>query len=163
MFLGLTRPELGGSEVAAELGFSNPEVPQVDLVSAKARYEAVFKASQQGLITACHDCSDGGLGVALAEMCIGGRLGAKVELDSVPVCGNMNVTGVLYSESASRLVVSVNPADREAFEALFAGQVIGQVGKVSDTPKLIIEYADKIVSDEEVAALADAFKATLDW
>ncbi|MBG0790700.1 MAG: phosphoribosylformylglycinamidine synthase [Desulfovibrionaceae bacterium] len=161
--LGMTRPELGGAEVADELGFSNPDVPQVDLVSAKARYEAVFQASQQGLLTACHDCSDGGLGVALAEMCIGGRLGAEVDLDAVPACGGPNLTGLLYAESASRFVVTVDPADRDAFEALFAGQVLGLLGKVTDTPKLIAEHADKTVLAEEVSALVDAFKRTLDW
>ncbi|MCG2732257.1 AIR synthase-related protein, partial [Pseudodesulfovibrio aespoeensis] len=69
--LGLTRPEFGGSEVAAQLGFSHGSVPQVDLLTAKARYETVFAAIQARLISACHDCSDGGLGVTLAEMCIG--------------------------------------------------------------------------------------------
>ncbi|BDQ33826.1 AIR synthase-related protein [Pseudodesulfovibrio portus] len=161
--LGLTRPELGGSEVADELGFSNPDAPQVDLLSAKARYEAVFAASQQGLISACHDCSDGGLGVALAEMCIGGRLGAEVDLDAVPTCGDMNLTGVLYAESASRFVVTVKPADRAAFEALFAGQILGLIGQVSNAPKLIAKYAEETVLNEEVGALAQAFKATLDW
>ena len=114
---------MGGSEIARQLGFSDSRVPQVDLVSAKARYEAVFAAAQAGLITACHDCSDGGLGVALAEMCIGGRLGAEVDLSLVPTCGDLNLTGVLYSESASRFLVSVDADNREAFESLFAGQI----------------------------------------
>nr|WP_321259473.1 phosphoribosylformylglycinamidine synthase subunit PurS [uncultured Pseudodesulfovibrio sp.] len=161
--LGLTRPELGGSEVAQQLGFSNPDVPQVDLVSAKARYEAVFAATQKDLITACHDCSDGGLGVALAEMCIGGRLGAEVDLSKVPTCGDMNVTSVLYSESASRFVVSVDSANKDAFEKQFAGQIVACIGKVTDAPQLIVEYADNTVLLEEVDALAGAFKATLDW
>jgi len=161
--LGLTRPELGGSEVAQQLGFSNPDVPQVDLTSAKARYEAVFAATQSDLITACHDCSDGGLGVALAEMCIGGRLGAEVDLSMVPTCGDMNATSVLYSESASRFVVSVDSADKAAFEEQFKGQIFACIGKVTDAPQLIVEYTDNTVLREEVDALAGAFKATLDW
>ena len=161
--LGLTKPELGGSEVAAELGFTDANVPQVDLLSAKARYEAVFAATQQGLITACHDCSDGGLGVALAEMCIGGRLGAEVDLSRVPTCGDLNLTGVLYSESASRLLVSVDAADQAAFEKLFAGQVFGCLGKVSDSAKLIATFADKKMLDSDVEGLTRAFKSTLAW
>nr|WP_287411107.1 AIR synthase-related protein [Pseudodesulfovibrio sp.] len=161
--LGLTRPELGGSEVVQQLGFSNPDVPQVDLISAKTRYEAVFAATQNDLITACHDCSDGGLGVALAEMCIGGRLGAEVDLSKVPTCGDMNVTSLLYSESASRFVVSVDSANKDAFEKQFAGQTFACIGKVTDDPQLIVEYADNTVLREEVDALAGAFKATLDW
>jgi len=161
--LGLTRPELGGSEVASQLGFSSDRVPQVDLLSAKARYESMFAATQDGLVNACHDCSDGGLGVALAEMCIGGRMGAKIDLSDVPASGDMNLTGLLYSESASRLIVSVPSACRQAFEDEFAGQVCGCVGEVTDSPKLIAEYDDKIVLDEGVEGLALAFKATLDW
>ncbi|NDV20435.1 phosphoribosylformylglycinamidine synthase [Pseudodesulfovibrio sp. JC047] len=161
--LGMTRPELGGSEVAQQLGFSNPDVPQVDLVSAKTRYETVFEATQRGLITACHDCSDGGLGVALAEMCIGGRLGADVDLSRVPTCGVMNETAVLYSESASRFVVSVDSANADAFEELFAGQVCAYIGKVFDSSQLLVKNADKTVLREGVDAMAGAFKATLDW
>ena len=161
--LGLTRPELGGSEVAQQLGFSNPDVPQVDLVSAKARYETVFAASQESLISACHDCSDGGLGVALAEMCIGGRLGAEVDLSKVPTCGDMNLTALLYSESASRFVVTVQSGNQAAFEKAFRGQIFGCIGKVTDSPQLIAKHADTTVLQEDVEALAGAFKATLDW
>jgi len=161
--LGLTKPEMGGSEIAGQLGFSNPDVPQVDLLSAKARYEAMFGATQEGLVNACHDCSDGGLGVTLAEMCIGGRLGADVDLDKIPTLGEFNLTGLLYSESASRLVVSVPAASKSGFEAMFAGQICGLIGEVSDSPKLIATHDDKIVLDEDVQGLASAFKATLDW
>ncbi|BCS88506.1 phosphoribosylformylglycinamidine synthase subunit PurS [Pseudodesulfovibrio sediminis] len=161
--LGQTRAELGGSEVAQQLGFENPNVPQVDLVSAKTRYETVFAAAQDGLITACHDCSDGGLGVALAEMCIGGRLGADIDLSAVPTCGDMNLTGVLYSESASRFVVSVAPADKDAFEALFAGQIFGLIGEVKAEGQLVAKYADMNVLEQDVEGLTTAFKSTLDW
>ncbi len=161
--LGLTRPEFGGSEVAAQLGFSSARVPQVDVVSAKARYEAVFAATQAGLISACHDCSDGGLGVALAEMCIGGRLGAAVDLATVPVVGTMDPVGLLYAESASRLVVSVAAADRVSFEAVFAGQILACIGEVTDSSKLIVKTDDTIVLGESVQDLAEAFKAPLAW
>ncbi|WP_272701703.1 phosphoribosylformylglycinamidine synthase subunit PurS [Desulfovibrio sp. Fe33] len=161
--LGLTRPEMGGSEIADQLGFSDARVPQVDLVSAKRRYETVFAAAQEGLITACHDCSDGGLGVALAEMCIGGRLGVSVDLDKVPACGELNLTGLLYAESASRLLVSVAPADRERFETLFAGQTFACIGNVSDSSSLAASLAGRKVLDAEVAELAAAFKETLAW
>jgi len=161
--LGVTRPEFGGSEVAAELGFSGGQVPQVDVVAAKARYRAVFKATQAGLVSACHDCSDGGLGVALAEMCIGGRLGAVADLDRVPAVDGLDATGKLYSESASRLLVSV-PADRrEAFEALFAGQVLARIGEVAESPTLRVEAAGSVVLEQPVEALTEAFKAPLNW
>ena len=161
--LGLTKPEFGGSEVAQQLEFSSSAVPQVDLVSAKTRYETVFQATQDELINAAHDCSDGGLAVAIAEMCVGGRLGADVNLDAVPTHGELDATGVMYAESASRLVVSVSADKAEAFEAAFAGQVCAYIGDVTDTAKLILKGSDKIVIEESVEELATAFKATLDW
>jgi len=161
--LGLTRAEFGGSEVAGQLGFSSSRVPQVDLLSAKARYEALFGAIQDGLVSACHDCSDGGLGVSLAEMCIGGRLGANVDLSTVPVNGDINVTGVLYAESASRLVVSVPAEKADAFEAAMGGGACACIGEVADSSKLMAEYDDTVVLNEDILKLTDAFKATLDW
>ncbi|MDD3311345.1 AIR synthase-related protein [Pseudodesulfovibrio sp.] len=161
--LGVTRPEFGGSEVAAQLGFSGGQVPQVDVVAAKARYRAVFRAAQAGLIAACHDCSDGGLGVALAEMCIGGRLGADVDLDKVPAVGSLDATGKLYAESASRLLAAVPAANREAFEALFAGQVLACVGEVTEGSALRVKSAGAVVLEQPVEALAEAFKAPLNW
>jgi phosphoribosylformylglycinamidine synthase len=161
--LGLTRPEFGGSEIAAELGFTHGRVPQVDLLSAKARYATLFSAIQDGLVSACHDCSDGGLGVALAEMCIGGRLGARVELGAVPVNGTLDSTGVLYAESASRLLVSVPAAKSKAFEAAFAGQICARIGEVTEPGVLAVSHGGDPLLDEPVDILADAFKKTLDW
>lgn len=161
--LGQTKPEFGGSEVAQQLDFSNSSVPQVDLLSAKKRYETMYEATQQGLVNACHDCSDGGLAVTLAEMCIGGRMGADVDFSEVPVNGSLNLTGVLYAESASRLVVTVSADKAEAFEALFARQLCKCIGEVSESSKLIGKFADNTVLDVDVQELAGAFKATLDW
>jgi len=161
--LGLTKPEFGGSEISQQLDFSNSSVPQVDLLSAKKRYETMFEVTQAGLVNAAHDCSDGGFGVALAEMCLGGRIGADVDLAKLPTNGDLNETGLLYAESASRLLISV-PADKcEAFESAFDGQVCACVGEVSDSPKLLVRSADKVVLEENVTDLAHAFKATLDW
>ena len=161
--LGLTKPEFGGSEISQQLGFSDSRVPQVDLLSAKARYASMFAATQAGLVNACHDCSDGGFGVAVAEMCIGGRLGAAVDLAKLPANGDLNETGLLYAESASRLVVSV-PADKKAaFETAFSGQVCQYVGEVTDSSRLVAQNNGKSVIDIDVHDLAAAFKATLDW
>ncbi|WP_243545065.1 AIR synthase-related protein [Pseudodesulfovibrio tunisiensis] len=161
--LGLTRSELGGSEVADQLGFSSSRVPQVDLLSAKQRYETLFNAIQDGLVNGCHDLSDGGLAVAVAEMCIGGRLGADVNLDAVPTCGDMNLTELLYSESASRLLVSVPAERREAFEAAFSGQFAACIGEVGKSANLVLRSGGNAVVDASVEDLARAFKVTLDW
>ncbi|MBU1228566.1 MAG: phosphoribosylformylglycinamidine synthase [Proteobacteria bacterium] len=160
--LGLTRPELGGSELASELGVSCGLVPQVDLLSARERYLAYHQATLQGLVTACHDCSDGGLAVALAEMCIGGRLGAEIDLSAVPECGCAGMLEVLYSESASRLVVSVAPSKQAAFEALFAGQQFARIGAVGGA-SLALKAGGAPLAAVPVEFLTQAFKRPLDW
>ncbi|EFL49779.1 Phosphoribosylformylglycinamidine synthase [Solidesulfovibrio fructosivorans JJ]] len=161
--LGVTRPELGASELADELGFSSPDVPQVDATPAARRYSALHAAMRRGLVSACHDCSDGGLAVALAEMALGGRLGADLDLALVPAVPGLTDLELLYAESQSRLVVTVAPANRDAFEALFAGEALGRIGVVTDAPDLILRRGSVIFCAETADELAEAFKATLDW
>lgn len=161
--LGLTRRELAGSEAAVTLGISCADVPTVDAPTAMERYRSLHKAIKAGLVRACHDLSDGGLAVAVAEMCLGGRLGAHLDMATVPLCGEMTLTEALYSESASRLLVEVAPENVEDFEALFAGQVFAQVGYTTDDAVLTIVKGEKTILSESVEVLATSFKATLDW
>jgi phosphoribosylformylglycinamidine synthase len=161
--LGTTQAELGASELAEELGFTSPDVPQVEAVSARSRYLAVHAAMRQGLISACHDCSDGGLAVTLAEMAIGGRLGATLDLDRAPGASTLTDLELLYSESQSRLVVTISPENQAAFEALFAGQLVGRLGTVTEAPTLVLRRGATTLCDEPAEGLAQAFKATLDW
>jgi phosphoribosylformylglycinamidine synthase len=166
--LGLTRPELGGSELAGELGLALGSVPQVDAVTARERYLALHRAIRSGLVRACHDLSDGGLGVALAEMAAAGRLGADIDLALVPACPDnggapLRPAELLYSESASRLLVEVAPEHAAAFEGLFAGQVCARLGRVTDTGSLAVSVSGREILREPVEDLAEAFKATLDW
>jgi phosphoribosylformylglycinamidine synthase len=161
--LGATRAELGASELAEELGFTSPDVPQVDAVSARGRYKALHAAIQAGLVTACHDCSDGGLAVALAEMALAGRLGADLDLAAAPAASGLSDLELLYSESPSRLVVTVAPQNKAAFEALFAGQAIGCLGATAEAADLVLRRADALLCAESADDLAQAFKSTLDW
>ncbi|XPV76741.1 MAG: AIR synthase-related protein [Desulfovibrio sp.] len=160
--LGRTFNELGGSELAQELGVQRAEVPQVDALSARKRFETVFQSAQKSLHNSCHDLSDGGLGVAVAEMCIGGRLGAEINLDEVPVCGDLGTVETLYSESASRFLVSVPAENCAAFEEMFAGQCFAKIGHVGGT-ELKITSGDSVVIQNEVTNLTDSFKETLNW
>nr|HML56283.1 AIR synthase-related protein [Solidesulfovibrio magneticus] len=161
--LGATAAELGASELSGELGFTSPDVPQVEAVSARRRYKTLHDAMMAGLVSACHDCSDGGLAVALAEMAIGGRLGADLDCDAAPGAPGLTDLELLYSESASRLVVTVAPQDRAAFEALFAGQPYGLLGTVTSAPELTLRRGEAVLCAEPAEELARAFKATLDW
>jgi len=162
--LGLTRPEFGGSEIADELGFDAASVPQVDALTARTRYETMRKAAKGKLVNACHDCSDGGLAVALAEMCIAGRLGADVDLSCVPASPDCAAAlEILYSESHSRFIVGVPSENVASFERLFAGQWLSPIGRVTPDAKLTVRTKGRLLFQEDVEDLALAFKATLDW
>ncbi|MCL1890410.1 MAG: AIR synthase-related protein, partial [Desulfovibrionaceae bacterium] len=107
--LGMTGRELGGSELARHLKHNGGHAPKVHAGEAMLRYRTLHQAMQKGLVNACHDLSDGGLAVALAEMALAGRLGADLNLDLLPASGEPTLTELLYSESASRLLVCPPP------------------------------------------------------
>lgn len=113
LLLGTTRDELGGSEYLKTLfGVKAGIPPRLDLDEARRLTDLLVELARGGLARSAHDCSEGGLAVALAEACIGepGRLtGADVRLEA----GGLSAAALLFSESQSRVVVSVAP-DREA-------------------------------------------------
>ncbi len=161
--LGGTWREMAGSEAASELKLACNTVPHVHVQSALPMYRMLHRAIYERMVSACHDLSDGGLAVALAEMCIGGRLGAKIDLDAVPTLEAMNKTELLYSESASRLLASV-PAEKSAlFESMFRGKIVGRIGQVTDDKTLNIMSGNSVLCTEPISELVTAFKGTLDW
>ena len=138
-------------------------MPNVDASTAMPRYRAVHGLMGQRALSACQDCSDGGLAVALAEMCIGGRLGANIDLDAVPAMEDMTLTELLYSESASRLIVSVRPDLAMILDMLGSWQICRRIGTVTDDNTLTMTRGGVTVLQESVDDLTTAFKRTLDW
>ncbi|PKN86018.1 MAG: hypothetical protein CVU51_07845 [Deltaproteobacteria bacterium HGW-Deltaproteobacteria-1] len=129
--LGETRDELGGSEWFAQNGSVGSKVPQVDAKKAMKLYRALHKAIAAGLVASCHDCSDGGLGVALAETAFAGGMGMRIDLKDVPYRGKKRNDYILFSETASRFVVTIHPKDQNRFEKIMAGNVFSEIGFVS--------------------------------
>ncbi len=160
--LGLTRNELGGSEYADHLGVCGA-VPQVDAVAARTRYERMHQAITGDLLTAAHDISDGGLAVAVAEMALAGRTGADIDVDKVPALDCPLPEQRLYSESASRFVVTVADQNRAAFEALFAGDFLAPIGQTTADGKLTLRSGAATLASSTVEDLAMAWKKTLDF
>ena len=136
--LGTTADELGGSEYYAMHGTLGKNVPQVDAAAAIARYRAVNQAQAEGLLASCHDLSDGGLGVALAESAFAGGYGIHADLRAAATAGPLRDDALLFSESQSRLLVTARSEHKDRFEALFAGQAVSLLGAVSDDAELRI-------------------------
>ncbi len=150
--LGETYDELGGSEFYALHGELGANVPKVDFARAKALYMLVGQANDRGLIQSCHDLSDGGLAVALAEATFGYGYGADIEL---PAAG-LPLTVQLFSESHSRFVATVAPEDVVAFEQLLGNRAT-RLGRVTLDGQLTVHHAGQPVLAANTAALRAAW------
>lgn len=161
--LGTTRDETGGSEYFAARGFVGNKVPKViDPETTIKMYRALHAAIKLGLIESCHDLSDGGLGVALAESAFSGGLGARVSLAPLPVDSVERDDVALFSETPSRFLVSVRPEKRGDFEKALAGFAYGCVGEVTPEPRLKIEGLEgKIVVDADTDELKKRWQEPL--
>jgi len=129
VLVGRTRVEFGGSHLAMVQGtptLASGTVPSPD-AAAPARYRCLHAAIGTGRVRACHDLSEGGLAVAVAEMAIGGRLG--VDVRTLP---HIDPITALFSESTGRLMCEIAPADLDWFvdamdgDALVVGTVIAE-------------------------------------
>lgn len=145
--LGETYDELGGSEFYQLFGELGANVPQVRFEQAKALYILIGEANDQRLIQSCHDLSDGGLAVALAEATFGYGFGAEVELSE-----GLPVPVQLFSESHSRFVATVAPADVVAFEQHF-GPRATRLGRVTADGQLTVRHQGQPVIAADCAAL----------
>jgi len=160
--LGKTFDELGGSEYYAQHDELGCQVPKVDSAAALARYRALNRAQQQGLIASCHDLSDGGLGVALAEKAFAGGFGVSVELSRVDAESGLRDDKLLFSESQSRLLVTIRPEHRETFEAEFDGQSCALIGSVSKSKQLQINgVSGEPLINASIDQLKEAWQAPL--
>ena len=163
--IGVTYPELGGSAYFKAHGFIGNSVPQVDPRAARILMDRLSSAIGQGLVRACHDCSEGGLGVALAEMAFAGGLGAEVDLSAVPLGKPISRNDfILFSESNSRFVVEVRGINRKRFEEAMSGLGFARIGKVTRSPRLEILGldGDKIIS-AGIDELKEAWQKPLRW
>jgi phosphoribosylformylglycinamidine synthase len=114
MLLGETFDELGGSEYLKALhGIVRGVPPVLDLNREAALHQVLVAGAARGLIRSAHDCSEGGLGITLAECCIGTGFGAQVDVQAVGSAAGFDDIATLFGESASRVVVAVAP-EREA-------------------------------------------------
>lgn len=125
--LGETREEFGGSEWAHVVyGHLGGLPPLVDLAAEAALASVLVQAGREGLLTAAHDLSDGGLSQVLVESCLRGSMGARIMLPGDPFVS-------LFSESVARAVVAVRPGAESKLAALCEakGVPVTQIGNAA--------------------------------
>jgi phosphoribosylformylglycinamidine synthase len=162
VLLGEPTSELGGSEYLARVhGIVAGPPPACDLEGERALIDAVLEAIEGGVIRSAHDCSDGGLAVALAECCIMNREeqhGARIDLSH---WRELPARAVLFGEAQGRVVVSTSMPDTVASIAKkhgVAARVIGHVGAVGE-PVQITTAAGRIAAS--LARLDEVYHETL--
>ena len=165
--LGETRAELGGSaywEVCEE--FMGGQPPRVDLEVEKRLIEFLVTGAERGLFRSAHDCSHGGLGVALAEVAMGGpyqEAGFGLDVDLTPHAARLTSHELLFSESHGRAVITCAPERAAAVEAL-AGELgvplfrAGTMGAMDEAFRLTLRDG---AIDEPVTRLRDVYYSAI--
>jgi phosphoribosylformylglycinamidine synthase len=155
ILLGETRPELGGSEYLKVVhGLIRGVPPALDLKREASLQMLLVEAAEGGLVNSAHDCAEGGLAVTLAESCFDTGLGVQVDLAGVDAeAAGFRDIATLFSESASRVVVSVDPARAGQLLALAksAGVPAVEIGRVGGD-RVALKIDGRVVVDEPLAA-----------
>jgi phosphoribosylformylglycinamidine synthase len=136
--LGTTRDELGASEYYQMLGHVGSHVPQVTPEAFMALYRALAVAIADGQVASCHGIYRGGLAVHLALTVMAGGLGLSVDLAKLPAVEADRNDLLLYSESAGRFIVTIDPARQAAFEAGLGDLPRTCIGRVTAESRLKI-------------------------
>jgi len=148
-------------------------VPTVDLKMAPKIARRIAEAIVKGLVISCHDCSEGGLAIALAEMAFAGGLGIEADLRGLPKSRDCDAIDVqLFSESCSRYIVEVEPEKYDGFAKLMLGPALsgaeglpfGQIGCVTEDQMLVIKaHNGRQVIKAGINSLKQAWQKTFNW
>ncbi len=161
--VGTTKCELGGSHYFLVNGYTGNEVPQVDAKLGKKVMNSLSDASSMGLIRSCHDCSEGGLAVAAAEMSFAGGYGMDLNIRNIPTDNKSMALGAfLFSESNSRFLVEIKPENQGLFEKTLKGVPFGFIGNVTNNDRFIIrDNNNNIIVSETIYTLKEQWQMPL--
>jgi phosphoribosylformylglycinamidine synthase len=176
--VGETKNELAGSHYSSlvtrhsslekDESTVTGQVPTVDLKMAPKIARKTAEAIAKGLVVSCHDCSEGGLAVALAEMAFAGGFGIEADLRGLPKSPDLyrddRVDTQLFSESNSRYIVEVEPEKYDEFAKIMLNLPFGQIGRVTDMQLLVIkdQKAGKVIN-ADINSLKQAWQKTFNW
>jgi phosphoribosylformylglycinamidine synthase len=163
--VGKTYNEMGGSEYFKSMGYLGNDAPKVNPAQAKKTMDNLSKATDKGLVKACHDLSEGGLGVAVAEMAFAGNKGATIILREVPLGDDIiRNDHILFSESNSRFLVEVAPENVNKFEKTLGDVPFAYIGEVTSLDALqIFGLNNDIILKIGIEKLKEAWQKPLEW
>jgi phosphoribosylformylglycinamidine (FGAM) synthase-like enzyme len=137
-------------------------VPRVDAETNIEAYRRVLEAMDKGLVRACHDCSEGGLAVAVAEMAFTGGLGVDVDIGKVPVSEEMRDDLLLFSESNGRLLVEVPPTATARFTEIMRDSPNACVGAIKADKALTVTKDGEPLFEIGLETLMGTWKTPLE-
>ncbi len=143
--IGKTYQEMGGSIYYDTCNALGNDVPKVNPKTNLRTFNALTKLTQKQLVKSLHDCSEGGLGIALAEMAFSSGLGVTVRLDKVSYQGEKQDDCILFSESNGRFIAEIDPKNKIKFENFLKKEKVdfSVIGKVEETPEFVIYGLDQ--------------------
>ena len=131
--VGCTKNELGGSHyLMIEHGLKKGIPPRMNLEKEKSLHAFILESADKKFLKSCHDISEGGLAVALAEACIGSRKSLGANVSNIASVTDLRMDSVFFGESQTRVLVSLNPDNKENVMKLAEkyNLSIEQIGKV---------------------------------
>ena len=162
LLIGETAGELGGSHFNLVMSAQGGVVPRVNLETAPQIFQAVHRIISEGLVRSCHDLSEGGLAVALAEMAFAGGIGVQADIDAEDDAGAIRT---LFSESNTRFLVEIKSEDVPHVAHIFAALGLPSplaIGTTNETDRLRIQSGlGTCVVDESLAELKQAWQQPL--
>ena len=143
-----TEKEMGGSEYYNIMNFNSGAVPKTDIKLLKSCMNGILTAIEKKQIVSCHDIGEGGLGVCISEMCIGGNLGAEINLSNVST--NLRSDFKLFSESNTRWVVEVEEAYKKDLEKTLKEYKTPfvNIGEIKFDKIVIVDSGKKIIEQK---------------
>lgn len=159
VIVGQTKNELGGSEYIEYIhGLIGGKCPQVDFKTSKKNMDTVLEVIRQNIAKCVHDCSKGGLSIAISELCMNNTIGCKISLEKVPSDKLLQTEQLLFSESHSRYLLVVEKKNLKKIHNILSKtdveyNVLGNFGG----PNIIFERNSKKIVNLRVD------KARLKW
>jgi phosphoribosylformylglycinamidine synthase len=157
--LGETNNELGGSEYYRQRGYVGCNVPKVDAVKNRKIYKALYSCIQKNLIASAISVGRGGLAAAICKTLAGGGFGGEILLANLPGDAQLDIQK-LFSESQGRILVTIDPKNRKAFEQIMKENSFALSGKVGGKNIKVTGSNNKTIANLPVNDVLTAYKST---
>jgi phosphoribosylformylglycinamidine synthase len=162
LLVGETRDEMGGSHYHLVTGRNGGTVPRPDVTRAPIIFARLHDVVRRGLVRSCHDLSEGGLAVALAEMAFAGGVGADVT--GLSALGSLSDEVLMFSETPTRFVIEVSPANVTAVRESFGEVPLFDIGRTVKENRLrIAGTKGEWLLWAQLADLKEAWQKPLRW